>query len=257
MAYTIDEQNLDRQRLLAHILRPLTAPHLKRIAPTRSGRWLDVGSGLGETTRMLSRFMTMDSECIGVDQDSALLEVARSQDWAGRRVSFEQGDATSLPFDDNSFDFVFSRYLLIHMPEPVKAIREMIRVAKPGGAVLAHEPDLAFACCYPPSPAYEQIPAMWAAVFPHPLMGRRLVHLFREAGATSPQAAADSCIEHNCTDIKRLYRMTFESIGAALVQKGAITQTEFEEHAEEFRVVESDPSITVMAQPNVAVWASV
>jgi len=199
--------------------------------------------------------MTMDSECIGVDQDPALLEVARSQDWGGRRMSFEQGDATSLPFEDDSFDFVFSRYLLVHVPEPVKAIREMLRVAKPGGAVFAHEPDLAFTCCYPPNPAYEQTTAMWAAVFPHPLIGRQLVHLFREAGAISPRAAADASIENGSLDLKRLYRMSFESIGAALVQAGSMKQAEFEERVEEFRLVESDPSITVIPHPNIAVWS--
>jgi ubiquinone/menaquinone biosynthesis C-methylase UbiE len=132
MEYAIDEKNLERQRLLAHLLAHAAGPHLEHVAPRRSGRWLDIGCGLGETTKLLTRFMAMDGECIGIDQDLALLEVARMQDWAGRRVSFQQGDATDLPFDDKTFDFVFTRYCLMHLSNPVKAIREMLRVTKPG-----------------------------------------------------------------------------------------------------------------------------
>ena len=61
MPYAIDERNVGRQRLLAHLLDYFTETHLARLAPTRPGRWLNIGSGLGETTRMLTRFMAMDS----------------------------------------------------------------------------------------------------------------------------------------------------------------------------------------------------
>ena len=216
-----------------------------------------MGSGLGETTKMLCRFMATDGECVGVEQDEALLDAARGQDWGGRRVRFEQGDTTSLPFKDGSFDFVFSRYLLMHVTEPLKAIQEMLRVAKPGGVVLAHEPDLEFTCCYPPNTAYERIPEMWARVIPHPLIGRELFHLFREAGAKSPRAAADAIIEYDSTDLKRLYRMSFEAIGAALTEAGTVPRAEFEEQLTQFRTVEADPSITIIPHPNIAVWTTV
>jgi len=47
MSYTISEENLERQMLLAEALNPLTTPHLTALDVNRSGRWLDVGSGLG------------------------------------------------------------------------------------------------------------------------------------------------------------------------------------------------------------------
>ena len=67
MPYSIDEQNLARQRLLAKILNPLTAPHLAGLDIDRTGRWLDVGSGLGETTRLLTQFLDSTGECIGLE----------------------------------------------------------------------------------------------------------------------------------------------------------------------------------------------
>ncbi len=47
MSYAIDEQNLERQRLLARILNPLTAPHLAALDVDRAGRWLEIVAGCG------------------------------------------------------------------------------------------------------------------------------------------------------------------------------------------------------------------
>ena len=257
MQYTIDESDLSRQRLLAHILNRATERHLAELAPTRSGRWLDIGSGVGETTRMLTRFMAADGECVGLEQDPALVEVARRQDWAARRVVFQQGDATHLPFEDRSFDFVFTRYLLIHLPNPLEAIREMLRVTKPGGIVFAQEPDFGFSCCYPPNRSYERATGIFTALFPDAQIGRKLVHLFREAGAKSPQARADIGIEYDSVDVKRIYRMTYEAVGAALIGSGRMSETEFQDLLNDFISVEADPSIVVIGNPVVAVWTSV
>jgi hypothetical protein len=47
----------------------------------------------------------------------------------------------SLPFEDNSFDMVTCQTVLIHVQNPVEALREMLRVTKPGGIVVAAEPN--------------------------------------------------------------------------------------------------------------------
>lgn len=258
MQYTIDESDLSRQRLLAHILNRVSEPHVAELAPTRAGRWLDIGSGLGETTRMLTRFMAADGECIGLEQDPALVEVARRQDWAGRRVLFQQGDATHLPFEDRSFDFVFTRYLLLHLPNPLDAIREMLRVTKPRGVVFAQEPDFGFSCCYPPNRSYERVTEIFTAVFPDAQIGRKLVHLFREAGGRWPQARADVFgIEYESVDLKRIYRMTYEAVGAALIRLDRMSKTEFQDLLNDFISVEADPSIVVIGNPVITVWTSV
>ena len=258
MQYTIDESDLSRQRLLAHILNRVSERHLVELAPSRPGRWLDVGSGAGGATRMLARFMAADGQCIGLEQDPALVAVARRQDWGGGRVVFQQGDATHLPFEDQSFDFVFTRYLLLHLPNPLDAIREMLRVTKPGSIVFAQEPDFGFTCCHPPNRSYERVTEIFTTVFPDAQIGRKLVHLFREAGAKCPQARADVFgMEYDSVDLKRIYRMTYEAVGAALIRLGRMTKTEFQDLLNEFISVEADPSIVVIGNPVIAVWTSI
>jgi len=58
---------------------------------------------------------------------------------------------------------------------------------------------------------------LWRHLFPHPLMGRQLVHLFRAAGATNYSAGALLGMDHDQGFYKRWYRMTAEAIGPAAV----------------------------------------
>jgi ubiquinone/menaquinone biosynthesis C-methylase UbiE len=48
-------------------------------------------------------------------------------------AEFQEGDATELPFPDNSFDAVVCGYGIMHVPDPEKAMQEMLRVLRPGG----------------------------------------------------------------------------------------------------------------------------
>jgi SAM-dependent methyltransferase len=92
-------------------------------------RILDAGCGTGELTRVLRE--ESDATVVGLDADAALLESV-----AGPTV---RGDATRLPFDDDTFDLVVCQALLINLPDPVAAVREFARVASE--RVAAVEPN--------------------------------------------------------------------------------------------------------------------
>ncbi len=100
---------------------------------------LDVGCGAGNSTRLLSEFTASDSSIIGVDVDEAILDVAREKSKEQKNISYQESGATALPFEDNTFDFVFCQTVMIHLPDPKKAIQEMKRVLKPGGLLIMAE----------------------------------------------------------------------------------------------------------------------
>lgn len=103
----------------------------------RSGmRILDVGCGPGGFVLHLSETLGGDTEVVGLDSDAKLIADASARAARdGARVRFETGDALKLPYPDASFDAVVSSFLLCVLPEPVAALREMRRVAKPGATV--------------------------------------------------------------------------------------------------------------------------
>ncbi|PHQ40251.1 SAM-dependent methyltransferase [Halorubrum persicum] len=98
-------------------------------------RVLDVGCGTGELTRVLDAEAPPDATVIGVDADPDLLRVAREE----TGLPYVAGDATRLPVPDGAVDLAVCQALLINLPEPTAAVRELARVSS--DLVAAIEPD--------------------------------------------------------------------------------------------------------------------
>ncbi len=256
MSYAIDEQNSERQQLLAEMLNPLTRQVLDRIPSDCIAKILDLGCGQGHTTRMLAEHFP-NASSIGLEYDAALVARARADPSNPVGIAFQQGDASQLPFPDASFDLVFTRYMLLHVPDPAGVICEMFRVTRPGGFVVAYEPDCCIEFCYPPNAAMERMSYLWRHLFPHPLMGRQLLHLFRSAGATKYSAGALLGMDHDQGSYKRWYRLNAEAVRQSAISKKLMTAEEFDALLASARQLEADPQSVCFKLPDVWVIASV
>lgn len=106
-------------------------PHL------RSGmRLLDMGCGPGTITLDLAGVVA-PGEVVGIDIGES--EIRRARTEAAERgitnVRFEVADAYAIPFEDDSFDAVFSQAMLEHLQRPEDALKEMHRVLRAGGVI--------------------------------------------------------------------------------------------------------------------------
>ena len=109
-------------------------------ARLRSGmQVLDLGSGTGYPALLGAHTVGPSGRMIGMDLAEQMLAIARRKAAALglENVTFRTGDATSLPFEANSFDAVTSRFCLMFVPEISKAGAEISRVLRPGGWVAA------------------------------------------------------------------------------------------------------------------------
>ncbi|GIJ00622.1 methyltransferase family protein [Sediminihabitans luteus] len=113
---------------------------------------LDVGCGPGTVTVDLAGHVG-GGRVIGVDASAKVLESARelATTKGVTNVEFQQANAYELPFADDTFDVVFAHQVLQHLSDPVAALREMKRVAKPGGVVACRESDYSAMTWYPDS----------------------------------------------------------------------------------------------------------
>lgn len=111
----------------AHVL---DAPMLAQVTGRGHATALDIGCGEGRFCRMLR---SIGIDATGIDPTAALIDAARQRDPDGRYVI---GGAESLDFGDADFDLVVSYLSLIDIPDLAGAIAEMVRVLKPGGALL-------------------------------------------------------------------------------------------------------------------------
>jgi len=116
----------------------------KRLLFDRVQDVLDVGCGVGHWGQLLANVIPSSARVQGVDRDAFWVEKAAERAAAGGlsdRFNYQIGVAENLPFADASFDLVTCQTVLIHLPDPGAAIDEMIRVARPGGIILAAEPN--------------------------------------------------------------------------------------------------------------------
>ncbi len=113
-----------------------------RIQP--GDRVLDAGCANGYSS---VRYAALGANVVGVDYVPEMIDNAKSRRQGlpvevGQRLEFETGDITSLGFDDASFDVVVSTRVIINLPswdEQLGALRECVRVLRPGGRLLLSE----------------------------------------------------------------------------------------------------------------------
>ena len=95
---------------------------------------LDCGVGSGSLSMALHRLLADRVNWFGIDSSSEMLNTAEAVTRrAGMAISFKQADVLSIPYADASFDMVMAAHVLEHLPQPDRALKEMVRVLKPGG----------------------------------------------------------------------------------------------------------------------------
>jgi SAM-dependent methyltransferase len=94
-------------------------------------RLLEIGCGMGTD---LLQFARGGARCTGVDLTPRSIQITRRRfDLYGEAGDFVLADGEHLPFDDESFDVVYSNGVLHHTPDTERAVREVHRVLRPGG----------------------------------------------------------------------------------------------------------------------------
>jgi SAM-dependent methyltransferase len=150
----------------------------RRVNLLRAERVLDVGCGTGVVTEELAA--RTRGRVIAVDVDAAMIAAARSR---GGRATYQEGSAGQLPFPDEHFDVVVCHFLLMWVDDAARAVREMARVTRPGGAVLVcGEADYGGRVDWPDLPVGQWQAEALQRQGSDPFVGRKLGALLRQAG---------------------------------------------------------------------------
>lgn len=179
---------LERQALIYGEADDLAAMALKP-----QDRVLDAGCGAGVISRTIARAIP-GGRVTGLDREARYVEHARRRAAADglANADFVQGDVLALPFEDGRFDVVWSKHLLQWVGQREQALKEFVRVTRPGGRVVAANFDGFLLQHYPVDPELQRMTEHWFGAARAQLgfdnyLGRKLPVMMREAGLTDIQ----------------------------------------------------------------------
>jgi len=182
----------EEQLRLSRLNALLNANSIRAIGLGGGERVLDVGSGLGQFSRMLARAAGPRGTVIGVEHNPDQIAEAQRQARADGEqdfVEFRCGDAAELPLEDDewgTFDVIHARFVLEHVTDPLAVVRAMARAVRPGGRVVLEDDDHEVLRLVPEPP---DVMDVWRAYYltyecqgKDPYVGRNLISLMHKAG---------------------------------------------------------------------------
>jgi SAM-dependent methyltransferase len=157
-------------------------------------RILDVGCGCGDDLRELATLVTPHGCAVGIDSSQAMIAEARQRN-AGCELplQFERGDAGQLRWRADYFDACRADRVFQHLPDPERALNEMLRVLKPGGRVLIVDRDWGMVAVDASDVETTRVILNRAcAGISNGWMGRGLGGLFKKAGVINAEVQTKS-----------------------------------------------------------------
>ena len=206
-------------------------------APGR--RILDVGCGLGDDAAALAALVATGGEVVGVDGSQAMVEAARRRHGGVEGLSFEVADAADLPFDDASFDGCRIDRVLQHIADPAPVVREMVRVLRPGGVLVAFDNDWETLTVDSADRALTRaVMNAFCDRFPSGWIGRQLVPLFLDAGLSDVVASPKTLVLRELDVADRIYSF-FATVGR-LADAGVIGRDDAARWSDGLRAAAAD-----------------
>jgi ubiquinone/menaquinone biosynthesis C-methylase UbiE len=219
----------------------------------------DLGCGIGAVTRMLADMVGPAGSVTGIDANAAQLEQAAHlcQKEGFSNVSFRETDACVTGLPRESFDLVYCRFLLLHLPDPAACLREMRDLLKPGGLLVVEDGDLASATSHPPT-ALTAFADLFSRLGPTRglsySLSINLYHLVKAAGFSAPEIEIHQPVL--CRGEERfLLKWSVEEAGPAFVAAGLLTATELEQTLAAMHAATEDPDVLILVPRMSLVWA--
>jgi ubiquinone/menaquinone biosynthesis C-methylase UbiE len=187
---------------------PLTDRFFRDAGVSTGQRVLELGSGAGHVAMLTSRIVGPTGEVVGVEQDAGSIARARVRvaDCGLSNVTFTQSDVNRIPRGDQ-FDAALGRFILMFLPDPVRVVRSLAQLVRPGGRIAFQEVSwarflercanwpLCFACA-------SLIHDTFRLTGANTEMGPALTPVYREAGLPAPTVSTHMLLG-NAGDLTR------------------------------------------------------
>jgi ubiquinone/menaquinone biosynthesis C-methylase UbiE len=187
-------EEYERLRRQSELLESITGSVLDRVGLSPGMSCLDVGCGPAEVMRLMAQRVGPTGRIVGFDVDGRLgkeaLSVLKSKGY--QQCSFIEGNLESLELiDSDRFDLVFARLLLMHLDDPILALRKMYGQVRPGGRIVVQDYYFPTIDSYPTVEPLAEFNKVFFGVYDEAgretRMGIKLPEFFIEAGIGPPE----------------------------------------------------------------------
>lgn len=248
------QDELARLRLLENECDPHTRRYLDTIGVGAGWRCLDVGAGAGAIVRWLAERVGRTGQVVAADVDPRYL-----RDLCLPNVEVRQCDITVDDVEPESYDLVHCRFVLMHLDDPAAALRRMTGALRPGGWLLAADPDNdvagsvdaghvlseLFDSCY-----RKRVEFASAAKIADFRFGKVLLRYIEALGLVELGNAGIARVVHGGDPFSEMWIKTWQRIDDAVIDHGVLTEAEMCE----MRRAYQDPTFTYRTQLTQYVW---
>ena len=245
--WDFDEERA-RLRLIEELNDPATTRRLSRLGRTSGWRCLELGAGAGSIACWLAARVAPSGQVVATDIDPRFLEDTKLPNLEVRRH-----DIRTDALDRDAYDLVHCRNLLVHLPDPEQIVRRMVAALRPGGWLVAEEPDFtAMVAVSRDHPAADSFDSFLRRVYVHPWSGfaKSLPVLTDRLGLTECGHEVTGSIVRGGEPRAHLYAETLRRSRTTDLAKGVITTEEYER----FDRALHDPAFAYLAHLSVAAW---
>ena len=226
------EMERERLSMLERVFDGVTRDGLMRLGVGEGWRCCEIGAGGGSLTRWLANVVAPEGKVVAVDLDTRFLEGFQQAN-----VEVIEADFLSDVRIGDSFDLVFTRFVLMHLSDPKRAVHRMAQLVKPRGWVFAIDCDL---CLYsaadpdhPDAGRFEQILQKLATDDRerHGInyrMGRSLPKLFEASGLVDVSNSAWTSVFRGGSLQADLWRRTWEVTLPKVMSDGVLSREEMD-----------------------------
>lgn len=150
------EEGKKRLEVIAEILNLQTKKLIENGGSIEGKKFLDVGSGGGSVSLMVSQMVGAKGSVTSIDFDNEIIQLSKNDATSlnVKNISYRILDAYELDYE-NEFDIAYSRFLLSHLQRPAVVLNKMIKSLKKGGRIIIEDIDFSGHFCFPNSEAFD------------------------------------------------------------------------------------------------------
>ena len=225
----------ERLQAIEQIFDPASQRRIQLTGMTQRWRCLEVGAGAGSITRWLAAAVGEDGHVTAVDLDTRFVA-----DLKQPNIEVLEADIRQVPLEEDAFDLVHARCVLLHIADFQAALTRMVQLLKPGGWMVLEEPDFSAARAVVGEPAAceavervnQAILQMFADRGMDSALGIKLPAIVRRLGLQQRCVENEALLTNGGWGVATMMKMSTLQLAEKYIATGAATQKDLEEYCQ-------------------------